>query len=129
MFGAALGGESHIDGDVLLTFGDVVEADFIDQTEIDDVDGDFGVVALLECVQNVILGYGHGFPLGRIAVDDELGKRSSTAGMRLLIFYRESQPAVTIGSCRASLGLDGRGGRPHATRPHTTRHHATATLK
>src|SRR5208282_6626650 len=55
--------EGHIDGDVLLTFGYVVEADFIDQAEIDDVDGDFGIVALLECVQNVILGEGHEFPL------------------------------------------------------------------
>jgi hypothetical protein len=54
VLGAALSGEGHIDGDVLLTFGYVVEADFIDQAEIDDVDGDFGIVALLECVQNVM---------------------------------------------------------------------------
>jgi hypothetical protein len=46
-----------------LTFGYVVEADFIDEAEIDDVDGDFGIVALLECVQNVILDDGHEFPV------------------------------------------------------------------
>ena len=65
VLGAALSGEGHIDGDILLAFGYVVEADVVDQAEIDDVDGDFGIVALLECVQNVILGYGHGFPLQR----------------------------------------------------------------
>ncbi len=64
VLGAALGGEGHIDGDILLTFGCFVEADVIDQAEIDDVDGDFGIVTLPECVQNVVLDDGHEFPLG-----------------------------------------------------------------
>src|SRR5580658_8934560 len=53
VLGASLGGEGHIDGDILLAFGKIVEADFVDEAEVDDVNGDFGVVALTECVENV----------------------------------------------------------------------------
>jgi hypothetical protein len=63
VLGAALGGEGHIDGDVLLTFGCVVQANVIDEAEVDDVDGDFGIVALPECVENVIVSKRHEFPL------------------------------------------------------------------
>jgi hypothetical protein len=50
VFGAALGGESHVDGYILLTFWQVIEANVVDQAEVNDVDGNLGIVALLERV-------------------------------------------------------------------------------
>jgi hypothetical protein len=55
---------------------------------------------LLECIQNVILGDGHGFPL-RL---DDLEKLSIDT---VLIFYSESETAVIRSGCRASLGTKG----------------------
>ena len=62
MLGAALGGESHVDGDVLLGFlrlvvtcadgvrasGHGFKADGVDEAEIDDVDRNLRVVAAFQ---------------------------------------------------------------------------------
>jgi hypothetical protein len=50
VLGTPLGGEGHVDGDVLLALRKIVEADVVDESKIDNVDGDFGVVALLKGV-------------------------------------------------------------------------------
>jgi hypothetical protein len=56
---AALGCEGHIDGNVLLTFGHLVEANVVNQPEINDIDWDLRIVTLLKRVENVVLGDGH----------------------------------------------------------------------
>ena len=45
--GATLRGQGHIDGDVLLVFGDWFEAHVVDQAQIHDVNRNLGIVALL----------------------------------------------------------------------------------
>jgi hypothetical protein len=59
VLGAALGCEGHVDGDVLLTFGHLVEADVVNQAEINDIDWNLRILTLLKCVEYVVLGDGH----------------------------------------------------------------------
>ncbi len=54
VFGTTLRGEGHVDGDVLLGFLGILggrggELNGIDEAEVDDVDGDLGIVATLQC--------------------------------------------------------------------------------
>ena len=56
VFRATLCGEGHIDGHVLLVVGGGVKTNVVDQAEIDNVDGNLGIVALPESAENVFLG-------------------------------------------------------------------------
>src|SRR5262252_1713227 len=57
---AALGGEGHVDGDVLFRaiVWNLSETDFVDQSQVHDIDWNFRVVALLKSVKNVFLSDG-----------------------------------------------------------------------
>jgi len=59
MRGTPLSCQGHINGDILLIVGGSIEAHFIDQPKVYDVDRDLRVVALLERVENVNLSERH----------------------------------------------------------------------
>jgi hypothetical protein len=56
--GATLSRQSHIHGDILLVFGGGLEANAVDESEVNDVDRNLRVVAILQCRQNLVLGNG-----------------------------------------------------------------------
>ena len=59
MLGTALRGERHVDGDVLFIVDGGREIHVVNQAQIDDVDGNLGIVATLQRAQNVLLGDSH----------------------------------------------------------------------
>src|SRR5208337_1692816 len=67
VLGAAGRSEGHVDGHVLFgqlgcVGGDGREVHGIDETEVDDVDGNLGVVATLQGAEDILFGdWGHGF--------------------------------------------------------------------
>src|ERR1022692_1328941 len=59
VLGAALRGEGHFDGDVLLRFVGIVggrggKVHFVDQAQVDDVDRDLRIVATLQSAQDIL---------------------------------------------------------------------------
>src|SRR5207302_2769363 len=60
----ALGGQRHIDADILLLLLGRSEVDLVDQPEIDNVHRDFRIIATLQCAQDILFGdrhLGHSF--------------------------------------------------------------------
>src|ERR1700676_1122601 len=63
VLGAALRGQRHFDGDVLLRFlrstgGRGGEIHFVDQAEVDEIDWNLGIVATLQSAQYIFFGDG-----------------------------------------------------------------------
>ena len=61
VLGAAGRGEGHIDGNILLGLlrcvgGHGREIYGVDQAEVDNVDGDLGIVTALQCAEDVLFG-------------------------------------------------------------------------
>ena len=54
MLGATLRGERHFDGNVLLVVGHGIQVDVVDQAEVNDVDGNFRIVALAQGISNIV---------------------------------------------------------------------------
>jgi hypothetical protein len=58
VFGATLGGKGHLDSNVLLLVFRRREIHFVNQTEIDNIDRDFRIIATPERTQDILFGDG-----------------------------------------------------------------------